>query len=305
MTFDLATYLRRRQELINRTLLARVPAQAAPTEILWQAMNYSLAAGGKRLRPILTLTAWEACQSSPGVVIDPAVYPDVLLRVACALEMIHTYSLIHDDLPAMDNDDLRRGRPTNHKMFGEATAILAGDALLTEAFALMAEAETPHPPILLKVIGQIAAAAGVHGMAGGQALDLKAEGQQISAEALEALHRHKTGKLIHVACVVGGQLALASAAERAALDRYGEAIGLAFQIADDILDVEGGTDVLGKTAGSDAAHNKKTYPSVLGLPSSKARAQALIAEAVEATGIFKEQGKVLTSLAHYIIDRNH
>lgn len=297
--FKLQDYLSERQNLIDRFLLDRIPKSSSPTPILFEAMRYSLEAGGKRLRPILVLSAWEACK---GVGV-PSEYPEELLRVACTLEMIHTYSLIHDDLPAMDNDDLRRGRPTSHKVFGEATAILAGDALLTEAFAMIAGAETNHPHVLLKVIRQVADASGVRGMAGGQALDLKAEGTDISPEELEILHRHKTGRIIHVACVVGGELAEAGAVQLQALDRYGEAIGLAFQIADDILDIEGGTEQLGKTAGVDAAHDKRTYPSVLGMETSKKKARELIEEAIQALHPFGDNAQALAAIAHYIVNR--
>lgn len=295
--FELTPYLAHRQQLIDRFLFQRIPKDSVPAPSLFEAMRYSLEAGGKRLRPILMLAAWEACTAST----DP--YPDVLLRVACALEMIHTYSLIHDDLPAMDNDDLRRGRPTNHRVFGEATAILAGDALLTEAFALLAAGESGDPHTLLQVIRQIAEASGGLGMAGGQALDLQAAGKEISPQELETLHRHKTGCLIHVACVVGGELASGNREQLAALDRYGQAVGLAFQIADDILDVEGGTEELGKTAGADAAHGKKTYPSVVGLPASKQKAQALVAEATGALRSFGESANPLRAIASYIVER--
>lgn len=303
--FDLKSYLSIRQRLINQYLQERVPPSAQPATRLYEAMHYSLAAGGKRLRPVLTLAAWEACQMGEtvsGSLAEPR-YPADVMAAACALEMIHTYSLIHDDLPAMDDDDLRRGQPTNHIAFGEATAILAGDSLLTEAFATLAAADTASPRTLLSVIRQIATASGAHGMAGGQVLDLQAEGQEINLSELETLHRFKTGCLIQVSCRVGGELAQASTEQLDALDRYGESIGLAFQIADDVLDVEGGTEELGKTAGADAAHHKNTYVSVLGLDAAKKKARDQIDQALSALQVFDPPAEPLVALAHFIISR--
>lgn len=305
--FDLKNYMSIRQELVNQYLQERVPPSAQPAGRLYEAMNYSLAAGGKRLRPILTLASWEACRGEAcrggGASDSLPAYPQEVLAAACALEMIHTYSLIHDDLPAMDDDDLRRGKPTNHIAFGEATAILAGDSLLTEAFATLAAADTADPCTLLKVIQQIATASGGHGMAGGQVLDLQAEGQEIDLAALEQLHRYKTGCLIQVSCHVGGELAQATTEQLKALDRYGSSIGLAFQIADDVLDVEGGTEELGKTAGADAAHHKNTYVSVLGLEAAKKKARDQIDQALSALQVFTPAAEPLQALAQYIISR--
>lgn len=265
---------------------------------LFEAMRYSLLAGGKRVRPLLLLAAYEACGGKE----DGTGY-EAALRIAASLEMIHTYSLIHDDLPAMDNDDLRRGRPTNHKMFDEATAILAGDALLTEAFEVIAASKGISADILIHVIRDIARASGGHGMAGGQALDLDSEGRKITASELENLHRHKTGCLIEVSVHCGARLAEATPERLHAIRIYGESIGLAFQIADDILDVEGGTAELGKTAGSDAKHDKATYPSIIGLEKSKAQAAGLIERAISSLREFDGRADPLREIARFIISR--
>lgn len=257
---------------------------AAP---LTDAIRYSLFAGGKRLRPALALGAAK-------VVAGKA---DAALPAACALEMIHTYSLIHDDLPAMDNDDLRRGRPTCHKVYGEATAILAGDALLTMAFDMLATAGN------LEVIREVAHAAGVGGMAGGQYDDLKAEGRQLSLEELQHIHARKTGALIRVSLRVGAMLADADATAIEALTKYGNAIGLAFQIADDILDVVGTEEAVGKRVNKDQDRNKSTYPALLGLGEARHRADAAVQEALDALSHFQDEAAVFRGLARYIVDR--
>lgn len=266
---------------------------------LFEAMRYSLLAGGKRIRPVLVLASYDVCREGS----EDSKREEAALRVAAALEMIHTYSLIHDDLPAMDNDDLRRGRPTNHKAFGEAIAILAGDSLLTEAFFVIARSQGVSSQILLEIIGDIALASGGFGMAGGQAIDLLSEGKKISAEELEYLHQHKTGCLIEVSVSSGAKLASVSAEKMKAIRIYAESIGLAFQIADDILDVEGGTAELGKTAGSDAKKDKATYPSILGLEKSKVLAAALVEKAVESLRVFGPKAELLNQLAHFILYR--
>ncbi|HSA59801.1 MAG TPA: farnesyl diphosphate synthase [bacterium] len=264
---------------------------------VYEAMRYSLLAGGKRVRPVLCLAAHEACG---GPADDPAA-----LAVASALELIHTYSLIHDDLPAMDNDDLRRGRPTNHKVFGEAMAILAGDSLLTEAFLMIARASAggADPAVLLEISGDIAEASGARGMAGGQVLDLESEKKKISRQELETVHRHKTGCLILVSVTSGAKLAGADAAKLAAMRAYGENVGLAFQIADDILDVEGGAEEMGKATGGDARKEKSTYPSMLGLPESKRLAQEAMQKAVDALKGFDQRADPLRELARFIVNR--
>lgn len=265
---------------------------------LVEAMKYSLLAGGKRLRPVLALASYEAC-------LEKGKYQEgVIVPFAAALEMIHTYSLIHDDLPAMDNDDLRRGKPTSHKVFGEAVAILAGDALLTEAFAVMARVNAPRcESVLLEVIRDIADASGAFGMAGGQWLDLQAEGKKISVEELEKLHRHKTGCLIEVSVTTGAKLAGAQGEVLSSMVDYGRAIGLAFQIADDILDVEGGAELMGKNIGGDARKHKSTYPGLLGLAESKTKAASLEQQAIHSLEGFGAKGEVLRQIAHYIISR--
>ncbi|MBI2501226.1 MAG: polyprenyl synthetase family protein [Deltaproteobacteria bacterium] len=263
---------------------------------LTESVRYSLLAGGKRIRPVLTLAACEACgMGEEGETLS--------LPVGAALELIHTYSLIHDDLPAMDNDDLRRGRPTNHKVYGEAMAILAGDTLLTEAFHLISNLKTKNPERLLKVIGEISQAAGANGMAGGQAIDLEAQGKLLLPQQLEQLHRMKTGCLMEASVVVGAMLADADTSKLRAIRDYGAAIGLSFQIADDILDVEGGTEELGKPAGSDEAKSKPTYPSILGLEASRRLAQESTDRALNALHSFDERAEPLREIARYIISR--
>jgi len=269
---------------------------------LYESMRYSLLAGGKRVRPVLLLAAYEACSPTGDDVRDR-----VALAAAASLELIHTYSLIHDDLPAMDNDDLRRGRPTNHKVFGDAFAILAGDSLLTEAFLLIAR--SPYggvdPKILLEVIGDIAEASGAKGMAGGQVLDLESERKKITREALETVHRHKTGCLILVSVTSGAKLAGVSGERLKAMETYGRNIGLAFQIADDILDVEGGAEEMGKATGGDAKKEKSTYPSILGMAESKRLAQDVMQKAVDALSIFDEKADYLRELARFIVNRKN
>lgn len=293
---NLKDYLKTKQVLVESSLNQWLPSQAG--ERLREAMRYSLLAGGKRLRPVLAIAACEACGGEA----------TQALPLACALEMIHTYSLIHDDLPAMDNDSLRRGRPTSHKIYGEAMAILAGDSLLTEAFHVLAQKGREagiDPTVLVDVIADVARASGVDGMAGGQVMDLAAEGCDIDLKALETLHAYKTGRLIQVAVVAGAKVGGGSPQQVETLARYGEAIGLAFQIADDILDVESGTEVLGKTAGKDQARHKATYPSLLGLEESKKREKDLVQSAIAAASLFKERGEPLKAIASYIIERQN
>jgi len=276
---------------------------------LREAMAYSLLAGGKRLRPVLVLMACEAC----GGDIEAAI------PAACAIEMIHTYSLIHDDLPAMDDDDYRRGRLTNHKVFGEAMAILAGDGLLTLAFEIMARDVRPAA-VAAACCADLAFAAGACGMVGGQVADLEAESQSTSrvplneadpqtraayAVELEAIHRRKTGRLIRSALTLGGRIAQADVATLGVLDHYGTCIGLAFQIADDVLDVTGTQEKLGKGVGKDADLGKLTYPSLIGLEQSRQRAQELIDEACLAIAPWGERGKQLQAMARFVLARDH
>jgi len=256
--------------------------------LLVEAARYSLFAGGKRLRPALALGACEMLCGDD----TPA------LPAACALEMIHTYSLIHDDLPAMDDDALRRGQPTCHIKFGEATAILAGDTLCTMAFDALAETGS------VRVVQEVARAAGAAGMAGGQQLDLSAEGRQLDVDSLSAIHRAKTGALIRGSVRVGAILGGADDAQLLSITHYGEHIGLAFQIADDVLDVVGEEAAIGKPVGSDAAHNKSTYPALLGIDESRRLAEDAAEAAISALSGFGAEADAFRALARYIVDRN-
>jgi len=293
---DLKTYLQERRDLVNRALEAYLPAVRGPAFRVVKAMHYSLFAGGKRLRPILCLGAAEAVGGDPGEA----------LPVACALEMIHTYSLIHDDLPAMDDDDLRRGVPTCHKKYDEATAILAGDGLLTEAFHLLAGARGRYggqEGALLEGIQLIAGAAGYQGMVGGQMLDLLAEGRKVTLKELETIHRLKTGALITASVKAGALIGGGNRAEVAALTGYGEKFGLAFQVTDDLLDVEGEAAEMGKATGMDAQRHKATYPGLLGVDQAKEWARRLVDEAVSELKPFGENAEPLRELARYLLVR--
>ena len=294
--FVLSDYLTARKEMIDQALDHHLPQADNYPPLIFQAVRYSLFAGGKRLRPILCLAAAEAV----GGEIQP------LLPVACALEMIHTYSLIHDDLPAMDNDDLRRGRPTSHKVFGEAAAILAGDALLTEAFHLMSArdrlGQTPAEK-LLQVIHDIAEAAGFWGMVGGQVVDIQSEEKKANQETLDYIHTHKTGAMILASVRAGAVLSDARVKDLQALSDYGRHIGLAFQIADDILNVEGNRSILGKDTGSDAERGKMTFPGLWGLESSRKKTVELVGLALSAIQGFDDRADALRAIARYIVER--
>jgi geranylgeranyl diphosphate synthase type II len=293
---DLKTYLAKKRAVVDEALKDLFPEPRGPAADVVKAMAYSLFAGGKRLRPILCMAGAEAVGGKGHIV----------LPVACALELIHTYSLIHDDLPVMDDDDLRRGKPTSHKVFGEAVALLAGDGLLTEAFQLMSGAgpdEGIEPLSLLRVIRLVAAAAGHEGMVGGQVVDIQSEGKQVEPHILEFIHAHKTGALIAASVTSGAILGGGRDEEVEAMARYGRHIGLAFQVADDILDVEGDSKRLGKGVGGDARKKKITYPSVVGLASSKEIQKALIEQAVDALRSFDEKATPLRRIAVYMIER--
>jgi len=293
---DLKAYLAERRDLVNRALEAYLPAVRGPAFRVVAAMHYSLFAGGKRLRPILCLGGAEAVGGDPGEA----------LPVACALEMIHTYSLIHDDLPAMDDDDLRRGVPTCHRKFDEATAILAGDGLLTAAFHLLAGARERYggrEEALLEVVQLIAGAAGYQGMVGGQMLDLQAEGRRITLKELETVHRLKTGALITASVKAGALIGGGNRAEVAALTYYGEKFGLAFQVTDDLLDVEGEAAEMGKATGMDAARQKATYPGLLGVEKAREWARLLVEEAVSELRPLGEKAEPLQELARYLLVR--
>jgi len=286
------------RDRVEAALERWLPSAAQQPRRLHEAMRYAVLGGGKRIRPVLTYFAGEAAGVPPGRLDGPAV----------AVELIHAYSLVHDDLPAMDDDDLRRGRPTCHRAFDEATAVLAGDALQVLAFQVLATdpAMTPDTAGRLEIIRLLAAASGTTGMAGGQAMDLAAQGRPLSVEALETMHRLKTGALIHASVMMGAASAADLAPEtREALDAYGRAIGLAFQIQDDILDVEGDTALLGKQAGADEARHKPTYPSVGGMATAKARLAELHAEAIAALAPLGDAGRSLGWLSGWLTARRH
>lgn len=265
-----------------------------------EAMRYSLFVGGKRVRPILCLAAAETVSEDENIL-------QKVLPIACALECIHTYSLIHDDLPAMDNDDLRRGKPTNHTVYGEASAILAGDGLLTYAFEHLGGRLASVIPAenALRIIEYIARAAGMFGMVGGQHLDIINEGKKISHKALQLIHKNKTGALITASVLSGGMAADASETQLKSLNEYGNNIGLAFQIADDVLDIESTTEELGKPVGSDIAAHKVTYPSLFGLNQSKQMGYKAVEKAHLALSIFDHRADPLRDLATFIIERTN
>ncbi|HOJ52890.1 MAG TPA: polyprenyl synthetase family protein [Syntrophales bacterium] len=292
------SYLEERKSLIEKTLEATIPLASNERRSVYEAMRYSLLAGGKRIRPILCLASAEAVGGEITSV----------LPVACAIECIHTYSLIHDDLPAMDNDDFRRGRPTCHRAFGEGLAILAGDALLTEAFAMIAQAGLAHPNkahMFLRVTKAIAQAAGVEGMVGGQVMDIESEGKGLLFSTLEEMHRLKTGAMIRVSVFSGAYLGGGTEGEISALEEYGGHLGLAFQIADDILNVIGDKNLMGKTTGSDASRGKPTFPSLLGLEESKRKLEEEVLKSLEAISGFDEKADPLRHLATYVMEREH
>jgi len=294
VTLDLKAYLENRRAMVDAALDRVLPPETAAPPRIHEAMRYSVLAPGKRLRPILVIAGAEAVGGHAEAVLD----------TACALELIHAYSLIHDDLPAMDDDDYRRGRLTNHKVFGEAMAILAGDALLTLAFRLVAEnAARVAPGAVGMVVAEVADAAGTDGMVGGQVVDIESEGKVISGEMLDYIHLHKTAALIRVALRVGAVLAGGREEVVDAISRAGEALGLAFQIVDDILDVEGNLAELGKTAGSDERKQKATYPSLHGLPASKARARDLIEETKRLLLPLGPAAEPIRALADFVLER--
>ncbi len=296
--WQLEDYLKERIQLIDAALDRYLPAATTLPQVLHGAMRYSVFAGGKRIRPILLLAACEAV----GGTIKAA------LPAACAIEMIHSYSLIHDDLPAMDDDDLRRGNPTNHKVYGEATAILAGDGLLTEAFILLSNSklhEVVPAERYCEVIHLLAKAAGSRGMVGGQVVDMEAEEKPIDLPTLEYIHTHKTGALILAAIEVGALLGGATTEQRHALCRFGETAGLAFQVVDDILDIVADESQLGKAVGSDQQRGKATYPALLGLSGARERADDLYRQALNSLTILGDSARPLRDIASYIVKRTH
>ena len=295
---DFDHYLRERAALVERALAECVAESNGPASRLFEAMRYSLMAGGKRLRPVLAMAACEAV----GGAIDAA------MGLACAIEMIHTYSLVHDDLPCMDDDDLRRGRPTNHKVFGEAIATLAGDGLLTDAFKVLARSAASAPrtlpaQALLETIVELADAAGSAGMVGGQVIDLLGEGRPMDLGELEHLHSKKTGALFVAAGCGGARLGGATPAQLASLREYAQALGLAFQVIDDLLDVEASTETMGKRTNKDKARGKATYPSLIGVERSRDLARELIRKAQAALTAFDHRADPLRMLAAFAVER--
>jgi geranylgeranyl diphosphate synthase type II len=294
--FDLKAYLEARRAMVDAALDRVLPPETAEPYSIHRAMRYSVLAPGKRLRPVLVIAGAEAVGGRADDVLD----------TACALELIHAYSLIHDDLPAMDDDDYRRGRLTNHKVFGEAIAILAGDALLTLAFRLVAGNAArvlATPAVMGAVVAEVADAAGTGGMVGGQVVDIESEGKAIAPEMLDYIHLHKTAALIRAALRVGAVLAGARSEQVEAISQAGQALGLAFQIVDDILDVEGSLAELGKSAGSDERKQKATYPALYGLPESKRRARALVEETKHLLTPFGPAADPIRALADFVLER--
>jgi geranylgeranyl diphosphate synthase type II len=293
---NIKTYLAKKKDLVDKTLEKLMPDNKTFPRSVHEAMRYSVFAGGKRVRPILALAAAEALGAAT----------KDLLPVAASLELIHTYSLIHDDLPAMDDDDLRRGRPTCHKVYGEAIAILAGDGLLNMSFEVLSDArrlKAIPASRLIAIIKEIATASGVFGMVGGQVVDIQSEGKEIDFPTLEYIHTHKTGALIRSSVRIGALYARAGKRQFTALTRYGELVGLAFQIADDILDITGKQEEIGKDVGSDLKKGKKTFPSFYGLEESRRRAVEVVDKAVASLQGFGRAADPLRELARYIINR--
>lgn len=296
---EIKTYLDEQKKLVENALTSYMLDAEGEFANHIETLRYSLFAGGKRIRPILCLASARMVHGSSEM--DKAVLP-----IACALECIHTYSLIHDDLPAMDDDDLRRGKPTNHAVYGEAEAILAGDSLHCYAFDLLSSTKNTGIAAqdMLEIISAISRAAGPLGMVGGQYLDVVNEGKDIPFELLRTIHRSKTGMLITASVMSGGVAGGADTKQKDQLKKYGDAVGLAFQIVDDILNVESTTEQLGKAAGSDAKRGKATYPAIFGLAKSKEMAKDAVEEAISALDNFDMNAEPLHALARYIIERN-
>ncbi|BDB25026.1 polyprenyl synthetase family protein [Cupriavidus sp. P-10] len=292
---DFAQWMQAQGARTEAALQAALPDANTVPHTLHEAMRYAALSGGKRVRPLLVHAAGEVSGADPAA-CDAA---------ACAVEMIHAYSLVHDDMPCMDDDDLRRGRPTVHKAYDEATALLVGDALQTQAFLVLAGAEAVTPAARLKLVAELAQASGSTGMAGGQAIDLQNVGRAMTRDALEAMHRMKTGALLRASVRMGALCGEIDSSGLAALDKYAAAVGLAFQVVDDILDVTADTATLGKTAGKDAAHDKPTYVSLMGLAAARDLAGALRTEAHAALAGFGSRAARLADLADLIVLRTH
>ena len=290
---ELDRWIKRTRALVEKSLRTAVPAATTKPATIHRAMRYSLLSGGKRLRPLLCCAASQACGGNARLA----------LPAACAVEMVHAYSLIHDDLPCMDDDDLRRGKPTSHIVFGEGMAVLAGDALLTEAFAVLSKAKPRSRYTAADLVAELARAAGSRGLIAGQVADLEAEGRKPTEPALYFIHAAKTGMLLRAALKLGGMSAGGTAAQVAALDRFGFALGLAFQIQDDILDATQSAKKLGKTAGKDAAAGKMTFPALFGLEESRSLAGRWTADAIKALRLFGPRGDTLRALAAKLLGR--
>jgi geranylgeranyl diphosphate synthase type II len=292
---ELKAYLAARQKEIDRTLDRYLPKESTKPSTIHKAMRYSMFAGGKRLRPILCLAAAEACGGKTANA----------LPLACAVECIHTYSLVHDDLPSMDNDDLRRGRPTSHKIFGEGIAVLTGDALLTVAFEIATHAEATRRHNLRDILRDLAVAAGSRKLIAGQVADLEAEGRRVTRTGLRYIHENKTAAMLAVSVRLGAMSANATEKELAAITDFGHSLGLAFQVIDDILDVTQTSEKLGKSAGKDVAAQKATYPSVIGLEKSRREARRLTQKAGAALDGFGERAETLRAIASYLLEREY
>ncbi len=293
--FQLDRYLKERAALVERALAQVVPEPSGPDARLFEAMRYSLLGGGKRLRPILALASCEAVGGAP----------ERAIGFACAVEMIHNYSLIHDDLPCMDDDDLRHGHPTNHKVYGVAMATLAGDGLLTDAFKVLARSASDGVPssVVLQTVADLAHAAGSAGMVGGQVIDLQSEGRTLTLDELKHLHAKKTGALFHASIVCGARLGGAADAQLASLGEFARALGLAFQVVDDLLDVEATTEQMGKRTGKDEAAGKATFPTLLGIEKSWQFARELEHQAQQALTGFGADADPLRAIATFVVER--
>ena len=292
---DLTAYLKSRQKMIDRALDHFLPKERALPPTIHKAMRYSLFAGGKRLRPILCLAAAEGCKGKAATA----------LPLACAMECIHTYSLVHDDLPSMDNDDFRRGRATCHRVFGNGIAVLAGDALLTVAFEIAARTRPTRRYSMAEILREIAIAAGSRKLIAGQVADLEAEGKRVSRDELRYIHENKTAAMITTSIRLGAMSANADAKKLRALTKFGRSLGLAFQVIDDILDVTQTSEKLGKSAGKDVAAQKATYPAVIGLDASRVEARRLTKNAQGALKLFGREAEPLRELANYLLAREY
>ncbi|MDS1030098.1 polyprenyl synthetase family protein [Bacillota bacterium LX-D] len=295
---NLKLYLQQRKDIINQALEQQLPSNEQYPQNIYKAMRHSIFAGGKRIRPILTLATCELISDDY----------ERAIPAACAIECIHTYSLIHDDLPAMDNDDYRRGVPTCHKVYGEAIAILAGDALLTYAFQILAEDQLVsnyNPAVAIRLIHEISSACGPFGLIGGQVLDIESENKKVDEQTLKYIHQNKTGALITTSIRAGAILGGATEEQLDALTSYGKFLGLAFQITDDILDIEGSIENLGKQPGSDLKNSKVTFPAVYGLEEAKVRANKAVEDAIDSLHIFGDKSACLKNLAKFILERSN